>query len=75
MHLNLGHMAYGMIEQTGSIFLECENCGAFRSSCFSEVYVRDKNFNILKEGKGLIQIYSILPSSYRGGLWRLHSST
>jgi len=57
---------YGMIEQTGSIFIECENCGAFKTSCFSDVYVRDNNFHIQNYGKGLLQLFSLLPSSYPG---------
>lgn len=58
---------YGLIEQTGSIFLECNNCNSFITSIFSDVLIRDNNFNILKDGsKGLIQLFSILPSSYPG---------
>ena len=45
-----------MIEQTGSIFIECESCGAFKTSCFSDVYIRDINFNIKDYGKGLLQL-------------------
>ena len=41
---------YGLVEQTGSIFIECEKCGSFISSIFSEVLIRDKNFNIQKPG-------------------------
>ena len=58
---------YGMIEQTGSIFTECEKCSCFVTSIFSEVLVRDKNFKIVKDGKrGLIQLLSVLPTSYPG---------
>ena len=57
----------GLIEQTGSIFLECEKCGFFSSSEFSNIIIRGKNFEVLKEGKkGLIQLLSILPRSYPG---------
>ena len=57
---------YGLIEQTGSIFFECKN-GYFVSSIFSDIVIRDKNFNILPNNrKGLIQILSILPTSYPG---------
>ena len=57
---------YGMIEQTGSIFVECR-CGHFVTSDFSDIFVRDKNFNILKHGKkGLLQLCSLLPTSYPG---------
>ena len=55
-----------MIEQTGSIFFECDN-GYFVSSIFSDVIVRDKNFNVLPDNqKGLIQLMSVLPTSYPG---------
>ena len=57
---------YGMIEQTGSIFLECK-CGYFITSIFSNILIRDKNFNILeKNQKGLVQLISLLPTSYPG---------
>ena len=58
---------YGLIEQTGSIFLECKQCGSFATSVFSEILIRDKNFKIVKDGqKGLIQLFSMLPTSYPG---------
>ena len=58
---------YGLIEQTGSIFLECEKCGYFYSSEYSEVIIRGKNLEILPERKkGFIQLLSILPTSYPG---------
>jgi|TARA_B110000037_G_C17086750_1_gene492255 hypothetical protein len=57
---------YGMIEQTGSIFIECK-CGYFITSIFSKIFIRDKNFNILKANKkGLVQLISLLPTSYPG---------
>ncbi len=58
---------YGLVEQTGSIFLECPKCNSFKSSIFSEVLIRDKNFKICKKGKiGLVQLFSVLPTSYPG---------
>ena len=58
---------YGLVEQTGSIFIECQKCKSFISSIFSEVLIRDKNFNIQKPGnRGLVQLFSILPTSYPG---------
>ncbi len=58
---------YGLIEQTGSIFFECEKCGSFSPSRYSDILVRDKNFNVLKKNqKGLIQVMSLLPKSYPG---------
>ena len=60
------HNYYGMIEQTGSIFIECK-CGHFIASSFSDVLIRDKNFDVAQNGKkGLIQLISLLPSSYPG---------
>lgn len=57
---------YGMIEQPGSIFFECEE-GYFHTSVFSEILFRDKNFKITKkELKGQIQLFSLLPLSYPG---------
>lgn len=58
---------YGLAEQTGTIFLECEFCQNFIVSSFSEVIIRDKNFNVKKNGEqGLIQLMSLLPTSYPG---------
>ena len=60
------HNYYGMVEQTGSIFIECK-CGYFVTSVFSDVIIRDKNFNIIKNNKsGIIQLLSLLPISYPG---------
>ena len=57
---------YGMIEQTGSIYLECK-CGYLTSSHLSEVLIRDEKLNLCKEGKkGLVQTLSIIPTSYPG---------
>ena len=58
---------YGLVEQTGSIFIECNKCGYFITSVFSDIFVRDKKFNIVRNGeKGLIQLLSLLPTSYPG---------
>jgi phenylacetate-coenzyme A ligase PaaK-like adenylate-forming protein len=57
---------YGLVEQIGSIFFECK-CGYFIASNFSEIIIRDENFNICKEGqKGFVQLLSLLPTSYPG---------
>jgi len=57
---------YGMVEQVGSIFMECEN-GYFHCSNLSDIIIRDENFNAVPNGKsGLIQMLSILPWSYPG---------
>ncbi len=58
---------YGLIEQTGSIFIECQKCSSFITSIFSDVIIRDKHMNVLPPGKkGFIQLISILPKSYPG---------
>ena len=58
---------YGLIEQTGSIYVECKNCNSFITSIYSDVLIRDNNFNLVKDGsKGLIQLFSLLPTSYPG---------
>jgi phenylacetate-coenzyme A ligase PaaK-like adenylate-forming protein len=61
------HDYYGMVEQTGSIFLECE-CGYLHAPIFSDIIIRDPiNFNVLNFGeKGIIQVLSLLPQSYPG---------
>ena len=57
---------YGMIEQTGSIFLECEY-GLYHPSLFSEIIIRDENMISCNLGKtGIIQVCSLLPISYPG---------
>tara|TARA_Y100000590_G_scaffold421913_2_gene526076 strand:+ start:817 stop:1866 length:1050 start_codon:yes stop_codon:yes gene_type:complete len=58
---------YGLIEQTGSIFLESPKCGFFHNSIFSDIIIRDPMFNIRKnKKKGLVQLVSVLPTSYPG---------
>lgn len=58
---------YGMVEQTGSIFMECE-CGRLHASNYSDIIIRDpEDFSVCKEGEtGLIQLLSVLPDSYPG---------
>ncbi len=57
---------YGMIEQTGSIFLECES-GFFHCSIFSDIFVRNSNLKVCRTNEtGLIQTMSLLPLSYPG---------
>jgi len=61
------HNYYGMIEQTGSIFFECSKCENFIASDYSDIIIRDKNFDVLKKDKiGFIQLLSTLPTSYPG---------
>ena len=58
---------YGMVEQTGSIYMECE-FGHMHASNFSDIIIRDpKNFAVSPIGeRGLIQTLSVLPKSYPG---------
>lgn len=58
---------YGMVEQTGTIYMECE-CGHLHASSFSDVLIRNpEDFSIQPNGqKGLIEVLSILPRSYPG---------
>ena len=56
-----------MAEQTGSIFVECEE-GFLHSSIFGDVFVRNPA-NLTECGvgqKGIIQVLSMLPKSYPG---------
>ena len=55
-----------MIEQTGSIFLECK-FGFFHTTIFSDIFIRDKNLKVLNfNNKGIIQLVSLIPTSYPG---------
>lgn len=58
---------YGMVEQTGSIFPECE-FGCLHSSAYSEVIIRSPGtLEELPDGsEGIIQLLSVLPMSYPG---------
>lgn len=60
------HNYYGMMEQTGSVFLECEK-GFFHCSIFSDILIRNSKLKLssIKE-TGLIQALSLLPLSYPG---------
>lgn len=61
------HDYYGMVEQTGTIYMECEY-GHLHTSCFSDVLIRRyKDFSLAGFGeKGLIEVVSVLPQSYPG---------
>lgn len=57
---------YGMVEQTGSIFMECDN-GFFHTSDYNDIIIRNKNLNISKhKEEGIVQLISSIPSSYPG---------
>lgn len=61
------HDYYGMVEQTGCIYMECEY-GHLHASIFSDVITRRvKDFSVCDFGeKGIIQVVSLLPKSYPG---------
>lgn len=61
------HDYYGMVEQTGTIYMECES-GHLHTSVFSDIIIRRPvDFSIADKGeKGIIQVLSILPRSYPG---------
>ena len=61
------HNYYGMVEQVGSIFMECEK-GFLHAPDFADVIVRDmETLAPLRIGeKGIIQVLSVLPKSYPG---------
>ena len=58
---------YGMVEQTGCIYMQCEY-GHYHASIFSDVIVRNPmDFTVCKTGeKGIIQVVSAIPESYPG---------
>ncbi|MDR2264267.1 MAG: acyl-protein synthetase [Enterobacter asburiae] len=58
---------YGMVEQTGSVYMQCEH-GHFHASIFSDVIIRDPlDFSACPPGKpGIVQVLSTLPESYPG---------
>jgi hypothetical protein len=61
------HNYYGMVEQTGSIFMECE-AGHLHSSYYSEIIIRDPLDSTVRGigEPGLIQLLSVIPHSYPG---------
>lgn len=61
------HDYYGMVEQTGCIYMECE-CGHLHASIFSDVIIRrPEDFAECDIGeKGIIQVVSTIPESYPG---------
>lgn len=61
------HDYYGMVEQTGCVYMQCEH-GHMHASVFSDVIMRNpKDFSVCSVGeKGIIQVVSVLPKSYPG---------
>ena len=63
------HDYYGMVEQTGCIYMQCEY-GHLHASIFSDIIMRrPKDFSVCDVGeKGIIQVVSMIPESYPGHL-------
>ena len=61
------HNYYGMVEQVGSVFFECEH-GHLHAPAYADVIVRDQtDLSPAPCGEpGLIQVLSMLPRSYPG---------
>lgn len=58
---------YGMVEQTGTIFMECEN-GNLHAARGADAIIRDQtSFEVLPYGsEGLIEVFSSIQKSYPG---------
>ena len=58
---------YGMAEQAGSIFTECEK-GFLHSNIFNDIFIRDYNNLTISPNnkKGIVQVISSVPKSYPG---------
>ena len=61
------HDYYGMVEQTGCVYMQCER-GHLHASNFSDVIIRRPlDFSLADAGeRGIIQVVSVLPRSYPG---------
>lgn len=66
-HLKEVYNYYGMVEQTGCIYMECSQ-GHLHASIFSDIIIRrSKDFTVAEHGEaGIIQVFSALPGSYPG---------
>lgn len=65
--INSVHDYYGMVEQTGSIYMECEK-GYLHAPVFSDIIIRrPHDFSVAEIGEtGIIQLLSTLAHSYPG---------
>lgn len=61
------HDYYGMVEQTGCIYMQCQE-GHLHASIFSDIIIRDPlDLSSCPPGKpGIIQVLSTIPQSYPG---------
>ena len=65
--INRVHDYYGMVEQTGCVYMECEY-GHLHVSAYSDVLIRNmRDFSLCETGQeGVIQVLSAIPESYPG---------
>lgn len=58
---------YGMVEQTGCVYMQCSE-GHLHASVFSDVIIRDhRDFSVCPPMQsGIIQVLSLIPESYPG---------
>jgi len=60
------HNYYGMVEQTGSIFMQCA-AGRLHCPVQADILIRDSHLAPVPDGqRGLVQLLSLLPKSYPG---------
>ena len=61
------HDYYGMVEQTGTVYMQCEE-GHLHAPIFSDVLIRrGSDFSLCEHGeRGIVQVVSMLPRSYPG---------
>ena len=61
------HNFYGMAEQVGSVFVECQN-GYLHAPSYADIVIREPlDLSVSPMGKqGIIQVVSAVPSSYPG---------
>jgi Acyl-protein synthetase, LuxE len=61
------HNFYGMVEQIGSVYLECD-AGLLHAPNFSDVVIRDPGtWEERRQGEeGIVEVVSVLPTSYPG---------
>lgn len=61
------HDFYGMVEQVGSVYMECEH-GYLHTPAYSDIIIRDpRDWSVSGIGKeGLVQVLSAIPVSYPG---------
>ena len=66
LNISVIHNYYGLVEQTGSIYMECEE-GHLHCSNFSEIFIRNSILGkSVYQEKGIVQLLSPLALSYPG---------